>query len=214
MAKQIRKMKKINVLILLFLSMAISSTAQNFDINVLKQTNGNRNKNLDGFFCTWGKVSPYVSVATPLALYSVGIAKHDKRLQKMGIEQAVGITISSGITYIIKHAVNRPRPGVTYPTLTPLEPLTNYSFPSGHTSSAFYTATATSLQFKKWYVTAPAFLLAGITAYSRMHEGVHYPTDVMAGATLGVMSAYATNMLNKYLQQSKKTKNYYNKLLW
>jgi membrane-associated phospholipid phosphatase len=207
-------MKKIKLIVILFLSFGINSTAQNFDIDVLKQTNLNRNKNLDGIFTNWGKVSPYISVSTPLALYSIGIAKHDKRLQKMGIEQAIGITITSGITYILKRSINRPRPGVTWPILTPLEPLSSYSFPSGHTSSAFYTATATSLQFKKWYVTVPAFAFASITAYSRMHEGVHYPTDVMAGATLGIISAYATNMINKHLQSNKKTKNYYNKLLW
>jgi membrane-associated phospholipid phosphatase len=200
--------------ILFFLFVSNICFAQNFDINVLKQTNLNRNKNFDGFFTTWGKVSPYVSVATPLALYSIGIAKHDKKLQRQGIEQAIGITICSGATYILKHAIDRPRPGVTYPILTPLEPLTHFSFPSGHTSSAFYTATAFSLQFKKWYYIAPAFAFAGITGYSRMHEGVHYPTDVLAGATLGVLSAYTTNMVNKYLQSSKKTSKYYSKLLW
>jgi membrane-associated phospholipid phosphatase len=58
------------------------------------------------------------------------------------------------------------------------------SFPSGHSSAAFAFATAASVEMP---ALAPALMpLAGAIAYSRVHTGVHYPTDVVAGAALGV----------------------------
>jgi membrane-associated phospholipid phosphatase len=58
------------------------------------------------------------------------------------------------------------------------------SFPSGHTASAFGFATAAGGAAPS---LRPALLaLAGLVGYSRVHTGVHYPTDVIAGAALGV----------------------------
>lgn len=57
------------------------------------------------------------------------------------------------------------------------------SFPSGHTASAFAFATAVTAEFP--LLAVPLFGLATLVGYSRVHTGVHYPTDVIAGATLG-----------------------------
>ncbi|ULT24063.1 phosphatase PAP2 family protein [Sphingobacterium sp. E70] len=43
-----------------------------------------------------------------------------------------------------------------------------------------------SRAYSKWYVVAPSLLWAGSVGYSRMYLGVHYPTDVLAGAVLGL----------------------------
>ena len=80
------------------------------------------------------------------------------------------------------------------------------SFPSGHTSLAFSTAASLSIQFNKWYVTLPAYLWAGSVAYSRMYLGVHYPTDVLGGAAVGIGSAYLAHWLNQKFFKNKKTK--------
>jgi undecaprenyl-diphosphatase len=80
------------------------------------------------------------------------------------------------------------------------------SFPSGHTSSAFNTATFICLTYPKWYVIAPAALWATSVAYSRMYLGVHYPSDVLAGAVLGAGTAYLTYYLNKHYSICRKFK--------
>lgn len=60
------------------------------------------------------------------------------------------------------------------------------SFPSGHTAAAFAFATAASVEVP---VLAPAVVpIAGAVAYSRVHTGVHYPSDVAAGLAIGIGS--------------------------
>ncbi|GIT57323.1 MAG: hypothetical protein Ct9H300mP18_07520 [Candidatus Neomarinimicrobiota bacterium] len=59
------------------------------------------------------------------------------------------------------------------------------SFPSGHTSSSFLAATiAHDLYGRK--VSAPAYVLAGLTGLSRIHDDKHYLSDVIFGASLGI----------------------------
>jgi undecaprenyl-diphosphatase len=61
------------------------------------------------------------------------------------------------------------------------------SFPSGHSASAFAFATGASAEA---LVLAPPLLtLAALVSYSRVHTGVHYPADVIAGALIGVGAA-------------------------
>ncbi|HSC36729.1 MAG TPA: phosphatase PAP2 family protein, partial [Chitinophagaceae bacterium] len=78
-----------------------------------------------------------------------------------------------------------------------------YSFPSGHTSSAFAMATSISMSYPKWYVIAPCYLWAGTVGVSRIVLGVHYPSDVLAGALVGMGSAYVTNRATRWLRGRK-----------
>jgi undecaprenyl-diphosphatase len=64
------------------------------------------------------------------------------------------------------------------------------SFPSGHSASAF--AFASSVGARLPWTSLPLHLLAVAVAYSRVHTGVHYPTDAIIGAAMGSASAAAT----------------------
>jgi membrane-associated phospholipid phosphatase len=61
------------------------------------------------------------------------------------------------------------------------------SFPSGHSASAF--AFATGAGAAQPVLAAPLRVLATLVGYSRVHTGVHYPADVLAGALIGVSAA-------------------------
>jgi undecaprenyl-diphosphatase len=61
------------------------------------------------------------------------------------------------------------------------------SFPSGHTASAF--AFATGAGQAQPALSAPLRAVATLVGYSRVHTGVHYPADVLAGAFIGVSAA-------------------------
>ncbi len=68
---------------------------------------------------------------------------------------------------------------------------TSSSFPSGHSASAFAFATAISRD-SPWLAVAIQFL-AGSVAYSRVHTGVHYPGDTVAGALIGAGAGQAVS---------------------
>lgn len=66
---------------------------------------------------------------------------------------------------------------------------TDYSFPSGHTGSSFAAATAVFIGCGR-KAGAAALVLAGAIALSRLYIGVHYPTDILGGIAVGIMSAF------------------------
>lgn len=86
----------------------------------------------------------------------------------------------------IKNIVARSRPFRTYTDIIPLvSPGDLYSFPSGHTLSSFCAATACFGFYKKSGIACG--VLAVLIGLSRLYVGVHYPTDVLCGALLGIV---------------------------
>ena len=84
----------------------------------------------------------------------------------------------------IKAAGGRPRPFETIPSVDTLVGATvGQSMPSGHAATSFAGAVIVTYLLRR---AAPvAFLLAAAIAFSRIYVGVHYPSDVIAGAALG-----------------------------
>jgi undecaprenyl-diphosphatase len=67
------------------------------------------------------------------------------------------------------------------------------SFPSGHSASAF--AFATGVAKAQPMLSVPLLVVAALVGYSRVHTGVHYPADVLAGAFIGISAAELTDYL-------------------
>lgn len=106
----------------------------------------------------------------------------------VGVMAACGLA-GSGLYKALKHGIRRPRPCDVRQMLMTVAPLDRFSFPSGHTLhavifSVIATAHAPALGWVVWPFTA-------LVAASRLVLGLHYPTDVIAGAIIGTGMAWA-----------------------
>jgi membrane-associated phospholipid phosphatase len=195
-------MKKvfIKTLVLLILSLIFTNTyCQNWDIDLLKHINLERNRSLDGTFSLITNSASPVSYGTPVVMCLTGLIKHDSILFRNSLYIGSSVAVSAVITTIVKYTINRTRPFERYPFIEKKASGGSPSFPSGHTSEAFALATSVSLTYPKWYIIGPTFLWAGAVGYSRMDLGVHYPSDVLAGAIVGAGCAWLTYKVNQKL---------------
>ena len=195
------RFKKTFLFTCLFSILIHFSFAQNFDINVVKSINQNESNFKNNFFKTTAQSVIVFNIAAPVAVFTAGLIKHDKQLQKDAVYMAGGFIVSAVVTQAMKKIIQRDRPFVTYPFIIKRDAGGGYSMPSGHTSAAFCTATSLSLLFPKWYVIAPAYLYASAVGYARMYQGVHYPTDVLAGAIVGAGSAWLAYKAEKWIDK-------------
>jgi undecaprenyl-diphosphatase len=168
-----------------------------FDDAILINLQEHRTPAQTGFFLFMSNHLEYGNIGVPAGLLVGGIIGNNKEMRQNALYVASSTAISAGLTQLIKMLVKRPRPFIQNISITPVYRPGNYSFPSGHSSSSFATATALSAAYPKWYVIVPAYLWASSTAYSRMYLGVHYPTDVATGAGLGAASALPMLFLKK-----------------
>lgn len=178
------------------------ANSQNIDIDLLRSINPQQPNSK-----FWqGATDSYlwVSGGATLGTLAVGLIKNDKELRYKAYETIIAIGIDVVVTDVLKAAFNRKRPVDEYPNdIYALTVSNGHSFPSGHTSLAFATATSLTLTYKKWYVAAPAYLWASCVGYSRMYLGKHFPSDVFAGAVIGAGSSYLSHWLSKKLFRSR-----------
>lgn len=121
-----------------------------------------------------------------------------KRHRKTGSAMAVALLIGYLTTnLILKNLVMRVRP---YDAVVGLQaliaPLSDSSFPSGHATSAIAAGFVMMKNTKK-YIGIPVFVLAVLICLSRLYLGVHYPTDVLAGALIGLFAAFSAKYIVK-----------------
>jgi membrane-associated phospholipid phosphatase len=175
--------------------------AQNSDIDLLKDINLNRNTNIESSMIGITNSVIPVSIGTPIVIYAVGLIEKDSTIKKKAFFLGEAFVASAFVSLALKSITKRDRPYNTYPEIDNVTEESSYSFPSAHTSAAFATATSLSIAYPKWYVIAPSFLWAGAVGYSRLYLGVHYPTDVLAGAIVGSGSAFLCYKLNKWINK-------------
>lgn len=193
---------KNRLLIILLLLISVSSFAQNVDIQILRSVYSSKVQNADNFMKFISDSNNGMVLGVPITIGIAGLIKHDEKLINCAGQIVVASAINLGTTLALKYSINRDRPFLTYPDIKNKVYEGSPSFPSGHTSSAFATATSLSLNFPKWYVIVPSYLWAGTVGYSRMYLGVHYPGDVLGGIITGAGSAFLTFKLNKWLNKT------------
>jgi len=124
----------------------------------------------------------------PLALYVVARMTDDAGTAALAVTLLRTHTVNGILTRSLK-LIPRPRPYQKVATLT------RGSFPSGHTSAMFATATVIHRRWG-WRAGLPAYLLASYVGATRL-ENVHYLSDVTFGAALGVAAGLAVNLPNR-----------------
>lgn len=196
-----------SIAVLLLALLGTDSSAQNADITLLRDINLHRNKSLDRVMIDVTNSTYVVLAAVPATELIAGYATHDKQTIRNGWVTVGGLAFTGIIAYSLKYGVNRTAPYITYPDLQPYETEVSPSFPSGHAAFSFFSATSLSLCYPKWYVIAPSYLWAAAVSYSRLDLGVHYPSDVVAGAIIGAGSAWVAYKANKWLLHRKKHNN-------
>lgn len=193
-------MKKIFVIFLVICS--ITCEAQSLDFSMLRAINKDEHPQWDKTMkITSNSVYPALVVA-PTSLLLTGYVQDDKVMMRNGVKTGVAIGLNVLLTTGLKYTINRKRPYEQYPNdIVKRTDSGPYSFPSGHTSSAFAAATAVTLSTKKWYVAVPSYAYACAVGYSRMRLGVHFPSDVLGGMIIGIGSSLLVFQVDKWLQK-------------
>jgi membrane-associated phospholipid phosphatase len=189
----------IRFIVLIMLSIPATLFSQNPDIRILRSINSSEKLPSDGFFHFISNSDAWLVVGIPVVEGTAGLIKKDDELFRNACVTITAVALTSGITEVLKYSINRARPFKTYPDITKKSAGGSPSFPSGHTSGAFALATSISLSYPKWYIIVPSYAWAGTVGFSRMDLGVHYPSDVLAGAIVGTGSAWLTYYINKKL---------------
>lgn len=172
------------------------------DTRIKNEVQSNKNGFEDFVF---GKVSDLglgrtQTISLGLATITAFALKNNK-LKKTVIIWAGSLFINSFITDQLKTTFQRHRPNTGDPyNVFDWRQGSGFhrSFPSGHTSNAFTTATVWATQYKdhKW-VPVVAYGLASLVGLSRIYHNAHWASDVMTGAAVGFASAKMMNGLYK-----------------
>ena len=112
----------------------------------------------------------------PAVVFGTTLIKEDYKGTWQFTKAAV---VNVALTLALKKIINKPRPNLQ----------NNNSFPSGHTSVTFQSASFAQRRYG-WKFGIPAYLLAGYTGFSRIQANKHDIYDVLAGAIIGVGSTY------------------------
>jgi hypothetical protein len=117
-----------------------------------------------------------VQVGAALGVYVVGRLDHKPKASHLGMDLLRAQILTSALTTGLKYAAHRERPDHSNP----------HSFPSGHASITFATATVIERHLG-WRSSALGYAVASYVAASRLHDNRHYLSDVIFGAAVGAI---------------------------
>ena len=123
------------------------------------------------------------------------------KTRRAGAAMVAGLVLESVCcNLVLKPLVARVRPCDVNTAVQLLIPRpTDFSFPSGHTGASF--AATSALYFSKNKLWVPALLFSLLIAFSRLYLYVHYPSDVLAGVLLGILSGWLGTVFVKAVKK-------------
>jgi len=125
-----------------------------------------------------------------------------RRGRRAALRGVISIGITSTLVNLpLKYLARRDRPPMRRGDRPlPVSLPGSFSFPSGHSASAFAFATGVALEETR--LLGPILPLAAGVAYSRVHLRVHYPLDVLAGVAIGTVMGLASEPVVRVIRQS------------
>ena len=157
-------------------------------------------------------IMPYVSAinnAGIVSMLTVAVFLFWRRYRSVGVTAFCSLLSEFiMVNILLKPIVERTRPYFVNELLVPLGKIPgDFSFPSGHTGSAFAVAVTLLLCLPKKY-GIPAMIVAILISFSRLYNVMHYPTDVLASMLIGTLTAYMAYKIvfpwaNRLMQKEK-----------
>ena len=170
----LRRLRADNGLTFLAIGGALASTAHAYDTDTTARLAGSsRDAFVPGSIIGGAEFQFGASFAT----YGVGRLIGHQRTAEVGSHLIRAQLVAQGVTHAIKYSVKRMRPDGT----------TRNSFPSGHTSVSFASATVLQREFG-WKVGVPAYAVASYIGLARIEGKRHYLSDVVFGAAIGIVA--------------------------
>lgn len=156
---------------------------------------------LDGTIVFFASSLAYVLVAVFLGFLFFSQYPRRKKIEIFLVALVSSVIARAGVTELIRFFYHRPRPFLTLPTHQLLTD-SAWSFPSGHATFFFALAMAVYLYDKRW---GRGFLVAAaLMTLARVIAGVHYVSDIIAGAIIGVGTTYFVVFLARRLWQAER----------
>ncbi len=186
-------------LILLSSPALLHAQPPKWDVSIFRSINNARSPFMDAAVGANDNMVLPIAIGMPIVFGGVGLAQNKGYTFDTGAIVGVTEVLAYVLYYPIKNfIVKRDRPYVALKDVHTghLDSADRYSMPSGHTTAAFAIATALTLRYPKPYVYIPAYAWAAFVGYGRIYLGLHYPSDVLAGAMLGTASAIAVHFLS------------------
>ncbi len=131
-----------------------------------------------------GTITHLGSIIFWLLIFFAAVFKKEKKLY---VPMFFAFLVNIIFLTFLKDLIDRPRPYEVLEGVNTLDTENTGGFPSGHSSNIFLGAALLANIYKKF--VAPLYALALIVAISRIYVGMHYPTDVLAGAIEGFVLA-------------------------
>jgi len=143
----------------------------------------------DQIFAVGGRLGDgFMQTGLALGVYVLGHAAERPAMKHIGADLLRAHLVTGALTHALKLTTRRTRPNGESDSRTK-----TFSFPSGH-SSATWTSATVLWRHLGWKVGAPAALLASYASASRLQQNEHYMTDVLFGAALGIASGRTVTM--------------------
>lgn len=133
-----------------------------------------------------------LNLVVPALLVTYGAARFTGHRELAGSVARIGLSVGTAgaLTLVLKEAVGRSRPIEAPDDADDFHPFSGHaSFPSGHTTLAFATATALDRETSARWVPWIAYPVAALVGWSRVRQQEHWTSDVIAGAALGIWTA-------------------------